>query len=348
MKHEVSEKLLVEELFKKSIQKNLLPNQCSGQKVEVEKMTGDASTRRYYRVQCTSLSYVVCLDEPLKDRDVEPNFVKLQRVLSGAGVRVPKIFDKDLSLGYLLEEDLGDQTFIKELSQIKTPEVEYGHYEKALRLMIDIHKIDLTPHKVNKEIFCQLAFDTEKLYQEMEFTKKFFLYRLLGISENDQRVEVLYGQLHDLCSKISKEPMVLVHRDYHSRNLMLKDGEQVVIDFQDARMGSPIYDLVSILEDSYYDITEQNRTRLKEYYFHSFFQQYSAKDFKHFEYVYDLFCIQRVYKAIGSFSYIYADRKDIRYLKHIGFAFEKLRKTLMKHSEYDEARKILSQLYYFH
>ena len=342
MKPEQSERILVEELFKKTINKNLLVDDLIE---NVEKLTGDASTRKYYRIHTSTTSYVACLDNPLDDSSVEPNFLLLQRVLEAEGVRVPKILDKELNTGYILEEDLGDVTYLKDISQIASKEEEYDFYKKAIDLMASIHKVDVS--KFAEKPFAKLAFDTEKLYQEMEFTKKYFLKMLMGIDVQSAAIETLYKKLYDVCFEISNEPRVLVHRDYHSRNLMIKNGEQIVIDFQDARMGTPLYDLVSLLEDCYYQLDNENKSKLIEYYFNTYFKKVDpSKSFNQFMRLYDLMAIQRVYKAIGSFAYIYADRKDIRYLKYIGYAFEKVRAIMFKHEEFMKERKILSGLYY--
>jgi len=181
----------------------------------------------------------------------------------------------------------------------------------------------------------------------MEFTKKYFLKMYLGLDVTTPGVEALYKKLYDMCYMISNEPRVLVHRDYHSRNLMIKNGEQIVIDFQDARMGTPLYDLVSLLEDCYYQLDSNNKEKLIHYYYETYFQKIdSSKNFEQFMYLYDMMAIQRVFKAIGSFAYIYADRKDLRYVKYIGYAFEKVRALMLSHEEFSKERKILSSLYY--
>lgn len=342
MKPEQSERILVEELFKKTIAKHLLSDDV----VEnIEKLTGDASTRKYYRIWTTSTSYVACLDSPIADPSDEPTFLKLQRVLHAEKVRVPLILDKDLGTGYILEEDLGDQTFLKEIAQITNKEEEYKFYKEAVDLMATIHNVDVKKYK--NEPFTKLAFDTEKLFAEMEFTKKYFLKMYLGLDVGTPGVEALYKKLYDMCYMLSNEPRTLVHRDYHSRNLMIKNGEQVVIDFQDARMGTPLYDLVSLLEDCYYQLDNNNKKNLIRYYYETYFQKFdSSKSFEQFMYLYDMMAIQRVFKAIGSFAYIYADRKDLRYVKYIGYAFEKVRSLMLSHEDYSKERKILSSLYY--
>jgi aminoglycoside/choline kinase family phosphotransferase len=341
MKPEQSERILVEELFKKTISKDLLKDEVIE---NIEKLTGDASTRKYYRIWSTKNSYVVCLDNPSAPSE-EPSFVKLQRVLHSEKVRVPLIYDKELSTGYLLEEDLGDETFLKEIALIANKKEEYDFYKKAIDLMASIHSVDMS--KYQDEPFAKLAFDTEKLFAEMEFTKKFFLKAYLGLDVNSPSIEALYKRLYDMCYQISGETRVLVHRDYHSRNLMIKNGEQVVIDFQDARMGTPLYDLVSLLDDCYYQLESENKEKLIQYYFNTFFKKIDpAKTYEEFQRLYDMMAIQRVFKAIGSFAYIYADRKDLRYVKYIGYAFEKVRAIMLKYDDFAKERKILSSLYY--
>lgn len=342
MKPEQSERILVEELFKKTIHKDLLNDDLIE---NVEKLTGDASTRRYYRIWTPKNSYVVCLDAPITNANEEPTFLKLQRVLHAEKVRVPLIHDKELATGYILEEDLGDVTFLKEISHVENLEDEYSFYVKAIDLMASIHKIDVSKYK--SENFTKLAFDTEKLYAEMEFTKKYFLKSYLGLDVTTPEIETLYKKLFSMCESLSNEPRTLVHRDYHSRNLMIKDGEQIVIDFQDARMGTPLYDLVSLLEDCYYQIDSENKKRLVDYYFNIYFKKFDpTKNFEEFKSIYDMMAIQRVFKAIGSFAYIYADRKDLRYIKYIGYAFEKVRSIMLHHEQFRNERKILSSLYY--
>jgi hypothetical protein len=112
-------------------------------------------------------------------------------------------------------------------------------------------------------------------------------------------------------------------------------------------MGTPLYDLASLLEDCYYRIDETNKKRLIEYYYNNYFKKFDpSKNFEEFKSLYDMMTIQRVFKAIGSFAYIYADRKDLRYIKYIGYAFEKVRSIMLSHEHFSKERKILASLYY--
>ena len=128
---------------------------------------------------------------------------------------------------------------------------------------------------------------------------------------------------------------------------MIINDKQVVIDFQDARMGTPLYDLVSLLEDCYYKVNDLNKEKLINYYYNEYFKKLDpTKSYEAYLRIYNLMTIQRVYKAIGSFAFIYEERKDLRYVKYIGYAFEKIRSVMLTNPELDNLRFRLSGLYY--
>lgn len=341
MKLEQSEKFFVEGRFRKSIEKNAIPVQKFK---NIDVLTGDASTRRYYRINTDIDSFVVCLSDPLKEKKAKSDFVTVQNLLERHSVKVPRILDKELDKGYYLQEDLGDKTLLSYNSSCKSKEDEFDIYTRILDELIKIHSIKLDDVDEN---YSKLAFDSKKLMQEMQVTNEYFLKKYLALNLTKHEEEFLNESFKQICDKIETQKMVLTHRDYHSRNVMVKDGEFVIIDFQDARRGIPQYDLVSMLEDCYYQINKENVTNLKKYYWTNFLEQQKIqKTYEEFEYFYDLMAIQRVYKAIGSFSYIYETRKDTRYLKYIGFAFEKIRKILRNHDEFKELGQFLSKKYY--
>jgi aminoglycoside/choline kinase family phosphotransferase len=342
MKPEVSEKLFVESLFKNSNSDNSLV--IDEQDLKVQKLTGDASTRKYYRIVCKKKSFVVCLDNPAMGKAGESSFIVLQGILSDHGIRVPKIYDSDLEKGYILEEDLGDRTLLSHLSSISSEDEEFETYKPVIDEMIRIHQIDFS--RFNNYQFSSLKFDTSKLLSEVQVTIDNFVKTYLGIDLCEKDERSLLEEFRKICDEITKKPMVLVHRDFHSRNIMCKGGENIVIDFQDARLGLPQYDLVSLLDDCYYSLTEKNKNKLKEYYWHGFLKKSKGQTEEEFHFLYDIMLIQRVFKAIGSFSYIFNTRGDKRYLKYIGFGFEKLRKTLLKYSDKNNLRSFLSTIYY--
>jgi aminoglycoside/choline kinase family phosphotransferase len=340
MKPEQSERFLIEELFSQSKNKKTIPDD---ELTLIDKLTGDASTRRYYRLFTNVNSYVVCLDNPSEDPNAKHPFVSIQEFFDNNKIKVPRIYDKNLSKGYLLEEDLGDITLLQHLSKIKTEADEYKIYEPVIAELIKLHSI--APQTLVDSNLFSLKFDFQKLFDEMNFTFKYFINNWLKVDDVNV-TEKLRRQVIPICERLSSFPMVLTHRDFHSRNIMVKNDQFYFIDFQDARMGIPQYDLVSILEDCYYNLSEQNRSSLKKFYYNNLESSVHGQSEELFWDLYDDMTFQRVFKAIGSFSYIYCTRKDERYLKYIGFAMEKLRVMMLGKPRYDELRKTLLEIYY--
>ncbi len=343
-----TEKLLVDSLFLNSLRNGKVKDIDS---FTVEKLTGDASSRSYYRIVSevnAKESYVVCLDQSSVGKDLKDiPFTQTQRILNKEGVRVPKVYDMQLNKGYILEEDLGDQTLLKKLSTLKNQKEELHFYEKTILELIKIHSIQT--EKYSKEDFSKEAFDKDKLLSEVAFTQKNLIEGLFDKTLTSSQQSCLNNTFGLICSEIGEQKRVLTHRDFHSRNIMIRGEELSVIDFQDMRMGIPQYDLVSLLEDCYYKISRQNKHTLKRMYWDEFLEKkFIQNSFEEFSVLYDKMAIQRTYKALGSFAYIYRLRGDVRYLKYIGYAFEKLRDILFRYKQYNDLRMVLSEVYYDH
>lgn len=340
MKPELSEQLFIEELFHHSIEELKLEKH----EIEsIEKLTGDASTRRYYRVFCNHISYVVCLDNP--SETIEENaFLRVQSFLYKKGIRVPRIIHTNISKGYILEEDLGDITLLSHLVKIDSPETEFTLYKKVIDELITLHT--LTKKEVERPNIFDLKFDYEKLNFEIEFSVKYFLGYFLGV-EDDLIKDKVIDLFKPICEKLSSHEMVLTHRDFHSRNIMVLENDLIMIDFQDARWGIPQYDLASLLDDCYYSLSRENQYKLLKYYYENVDERiHNQGSFEEFKTIYEEMTLQRVFKAIGSFAYIYHNRKDERYVKYIGFAMEKLKTYMLKNSKFNDLRKTLFSIYY--
>ncbi len=338
------EKIFIERHFNDSVE----AGKVDAEKVLfLDQLTGDASTRRYYRLVTQNKSYVVCLDNPFESAEKYP-FLVVQKFLKENDINVPEVYDFVSESGYLLEGDLGDTTLLKFLAD-KSIEDELEIFKSCIDILC---KIQTIPNAKIPALSKSLRFDHEKLYGEIEFCFKYF-FEYLGLSDSTKYIrekEILKTEFSKICEYLESEIKTLCHRDYHSRNLMVlgSDNPQpIVIDFQDARMGSYTYDLVSLLEDCYYQIESENLEKLKKYYFDCMNKK--VKDFytyEEFKRLYNLSLIQRVFKAIGSFSYIYQTRKDVRYLKYIGFALEKLKLVLNSDPKFQSLKTALFKIYY--
>jgi aminoglycoside/choline kinase family phosphotransferase len=345
--------------------------QNSSQVIEsVTRIPGDASTRKYYRIVSKGLSYIVMRMEPFADQKDAMPFLVVQRHLAQTGVDVPRVLDVDAERGFILLEDLGDVTLLRELQDSSTPDMEKHLYERVIDSLVQL-QVHSSPKK-NKDLSLdafKLKFDHEKLMWEINFGIENFyqLYLKRNLAEKDHKIMV--GGFSEICTFLAEQPTVLAHRDFHSRNIMVtpkvassakksmpKTAETlgqtidrlVIIDFQDARMGPPQYDLASLLKDSYYQLDESQIHILIEYYI-ARYEAMSGQpiDHGHFIRVFDLMSVQRNFKAIGSFASFLNRRGDASYLKYIGNTFENIRRALLKYPEYSKLRETLFHYYYF-
>jgi len=304
MKLEQSEFFLIEEFFKKTQEKGVLDKVNL---IEVDKLTGDASTRRYYRLYTSEGSQVVCLDNPFEGSAENHPFLSVQNFLFENHIHVPRVLDHNLARGYILQEDLGNETLITYLSKISSKQEELEVYKTIIDQLIELHKIQkknvYNPHLFN------LQFDFQKLMDETRFTFKYFM-NFFQKNQDQHLIAELDEMFSPIMQRLAAEKMVITHRDFHSRNIMVKDGRFVFIDFQDARWGIPQYDLVSLLEDCYYEVRPENKQFLKNYYFEKLGSDiHGQSSFDEFQSLYSDMTIQRVFKAVGSFCYIYNWRK---------------------------------------
>ena len=307
------------------------------------KLAGDASLRRYYRIRNSAASYIVMVTAPFDPAKFE--FLQVQKHLLARNVPVPLIYAMVPEQGGLLLEDLGDKTMLHVLGD--SPGNEKIYFQRALDLLVDFHSRtnDANPQVVGYS----LAFDVEKLLWEVDFTLEHLFGSYLKKQPPAEQRDEIRKNFELICQILAAEPRVFTHRDYHSRNIMLTAQDRLVcIDFQDARMGTHVYDLASILRDSYYQLTEEQIYTGMDYYFSKMKKEdIRLNDQQHFKKIFDLMSVQRNFKAIGSFASFYGKRGDPSYLRYIGTSFENIRRNLSKYPEFHRLRKLLVQNYYY-
>lgn len=317
----------------------------------ITRLPGDASTRRYYRIDAGKKTYILMRMEPFAEQGNELPFLVVQKHLAACGVDVPAVLDVDAAKGFVLLEDLGDVTLLRHLQEVSSANVERHFYERVIDSLIHL-QIHASPKKkkANLEAF-KLRFDHEKLMWEINFTIEHFYKLYLKRQVKDSDLKVMQKGFSEICAYLADQPTVLTHRDFHSRNIMVTPGETerlVMIDFQDARMGPAQYDLVSLLKDSYYQLEESQIQRLLSYYIVRWEALTGERlDQAQFLYAFDLMSVQRNFKAIGSFASFLNRRGNATYLKYIGNTFENVRRTLLKYPKYSALREVLFHYYYF-
>ena len=199
----------------------------------------DASNRRYFRLVLVGQSYVLAQAPPATEKNEA--FLAVREVLARAGVKVPALYAVDMERGYLLLEDLGDRLLLDELD----PGSAGNHYRSAFGVLRQIAALDADHLDIP-------AYGRALLAEELGRFPTWFVEELLGYSLNDEEGDLLHRFFARLIDSALEQPRVLVHRDFHSRNLMPQaNGQLAVIDFQDAVVGPVTYDLVSLLRDCY-------------------------------------------------------------------------------------------------
>lgn len=216
-------------------------------KGSLETVSGDASFRRYFR-QFTDSASFICVDAPPEKEDSHP-FVQIANSWYEQGVHVPKVIKVDFEQGLMLLSDLGNDLLLPALNDDTADEL----YGLAIESLVDIQKTHTNDHPLP-------AYDAELLDREMGLFPEWYLTKHLGMTLSPSDERILAETFELLRNTAMGQPQVPVHRDYHSRNLMLVDkntdsGQQSVelgiIDFQDAVIGPFTYDVVSLLRDCY-------------------------------------------------------------------------------------------------
>lgn len=305
---------------------------------KVFSLAGDASNRRYYRVVMDHQSWVLMRWEPFNPKEYP--FLSVLNHFAKNKIHVPAVVAMSPEEGLVLLEDLGDLTLERKFWESQHQEVALEFYKMAIDEVVKIHhpatldRSDCTAFKIK--------FDTEKLLWEMNYGKDNLLSGILKFQFNEQTNKEISDIFTDICGKLDAEPKRIAHRDYHSRNLMIKLDEMRVIDFQDARMGPIQYDLVSLLKDSYVNMSDNMASTLLDYYLEKS-SEWLPADFSrdHFDEIYELQTIQRCFKACGSFSSFMNLRNDRRYLKYISGTLKRVLKSLTEFPEYKVFADIL-------
>lgn len=209
------------------------------QGIDITPASGDASFRRYFRIENDGASYIL-MDAPPDKEDCGP-FVHVSRLLLDMGLHVPEIFAQDAASGFLLLSDLGSRQYLDELNESNVDRL----YGDALGALATLQSCSLEGSGLP-------PYDHKLLMFEMSLFRDWLIGTHLSIELSDAESRALDESFEHLAASALSQPSVCVHRDYHSRNLMVCDYHNPgILDFQDAVIGPLTYDLVSLLRDCY-------------------------------------------------------------------------------------------------
>jgi len=300
-------------------------------------LTGDASDRRYFRIlRPEQEPFVLAVNAAPFDYASLP-FVNTAQLFAAMPVPVPRILGHADDLGILALEDLGDVTLQAHLGS-GAPGRHAAHYREAVSFIATFQRRGLELADPSFIPF-GVAFDVEKLTWELDFFVKHYLGAYRGVVLAAAEREHLRSECAAIVHELAGEPRVLCHRDYHSRNLMLRGDELYIIDFQDARMGPDTYDLASLLRDSYVDLPWTVVDDLIAYFLAL---QGRGADADEFRRRFDLMALQRNLKALGTFGYQTTARANPVYIQYIPRTLNYVRENLRRYPRFAPLADILA------
>jgi N-acetylmuramate 1-kinase len=299
-------------------------------------LTGDASDRKYFRVIAGGSSSMVLALYAGPIEFASLPFANVAELFGRVPLPVPALLAHSDALGIVALQDLGDVTLQAHLGAAATTE-HAALYRQAVALVELLQRRGgdlVSDHYLPYSI----AFDVEKLTWELEFFVRHFVegYRAIVLSSAERAA--LTDEWSAITAQLSAEPRVLCHRDYHSRNLMLHEGRLYIIDFQDARMGPDTYDLVSLLRDSYVDITDEDVDELIAYYL----VLKGTPEQADYRARFDLMALQRNLKALGTFGYQTTARRNPVYIQYMPRTLRYARTNLEKYPRFGRLRDLLA------
>jgi len=292
----------------------------------IEPASSDASFRRYFRVSTTDDRTFIVMDAPPGKEDVRP-YVKVTRLLEATGVHVPHIHEMDVERGLLLLEDLGSTQYLTRLNAGDDPDAMYGDALKALAAI----------QVKGRDGAAELApYDRAALMREMALLPEWFVAKHLALELSAEEKATIDAAFEFLTREALAQPVVFVHRDYHSRNLMVTpQNNPGVIDFQDALAGPVGYDLVSLLKDCYISWPRERVERWVSAYREQLLKLGGPGGSSEREFVrwFDLIGVQRHLKVLGIFARLwYRDGKS-GYLADLPLTLDYVRTTCARYPE---------------
>lgn len=312
--------------------KNWIGSQFPGSSFTLEAASEDASFRRYFRVKFVDDS-LIAMDAPPSHEDCRP-FIKVSELFYAAGVHVPRVLARNSEQGFLLLDDLGTTTYLQALQDGNADRLYLDAIESLIRIQ-SASRADVLPD-----------YDEILLQREMHLFPDWYVAKHLRLALSPDQTDMLNSMFKRILQHSLAQPRVYVHRDYHSRNLILSDPSPGILDFQDAVYGPITYDAVSLFKDAYIFWDEE---RVLDWVVRYWERAKKAglpaqADFAQFYRDFEWMGVQRHLKVLGIFARLYyRDGKDA-YLKDLPLVMQYLRAACARYSDLSPLLKLLDEL----
>lgn len=276
--------------------------------ISITPLLKEASVRQYYRITWADRT-LVAVDTPPNDYDNRP-FIEVANAFHQQGLSVPRLHGHNLQRGFLLMDDFGDRLLLNELNETTADKL----YTQALSQLVNIHSCEHLTTSTTP------VMDHDALSTELDWYIEWYIIQGKQLTLTHKQHDTWLHVKDSLIQNALSQPQVLLHKDFHSRNLMRLDDDNIgILDFQDALFGPITYDIASLLNDCYIDWPREK----VEHWCHEFMQSLQSHELlpttptKQFMTWFDLTSLQRHLKNLGNFIRAYRVRQQSQYLQYL-------------------------------
>jgi len=307
--------------------------------IKISPIQKGGSDRKFYRIRCSAEQALILVKYNL-EREENRHYVPIANFLGTHGIRVPEIYFHDPDEGLIWLEDLGECDIYSYRQESWL--VRRAFYESALDQIATLHAL---PESVCVEMKEHLPaeFDAELYRWEQNYFFKNCLGRYFKIDKVKLAPVAALPALQEIAQLLASFPRVLVHRDFQSQNIIMRNGQAYLIDFQGMRPGLPYYDLASLLYDPYVDLAEAERTELIAYYRSRQLENGITID-GDFDLKLRLCAMQRLMQALGAYGFLGLVKGHKHFLQHVPAAMKSLRCTVAKIGNIEPLDELLAEI----
>ena len=307
--------------------------------IKITPIETGGSDRKFYRVHCSSDQQLILVKYSL-EREENRHYVQIANFLATHGIRAPKIYHHDAEEGLIWLEDLGERDLFSYRGESWL--VRRTFYESALDEIAKLHRL---PEAVCVEMREHLPaeFNAALYTWEQNYFFENCLGRYFKTASETRRELAALPALPEIARHLDRLPRILVHRDFQSQNIIVRNGQAHLIDFQGMRPGLAQYDLASLLFDPYVDLPEEERAELKAYYCEQRSKHGGAVE-ADFESTLKMCAMQRLMQALGAYGFLGLVKRHRSFLQYIPVAVRSLRSTLAGLNGLEPLESVLAQL----
>ena len=306
--------------------------------IKIARIQKGGSDRKFYRIRC-SAEQALILVKYNREREENRHYVTIANFLNEHRIRVPEIYFHDAEEGLIWLEDLGE----RDLYSYRDEDwlVRRAFYESALDQIAILHALPESLCIEMKRLSAE--FNSELYLWEQNYFFENCLDRIFKIDKAMLAQLASLPALQEIAARLASFPRVLVHRDFQSQNIIIRNGQAHLIDFQGMRPGLAEYDLASLIYDPYVDLLESERAELIAYYRGRQLENGIAIN-GDFDLKLRLCAMQRLMQALGAYGFLGFVKGHKHFLKHVPTAMRSLQRTVAEIDGLTELEKTLRQL----